>query len=373
MSRVRLADIHVRATWLLAAVWPSIQIDTSSLLPYPIKLQAAFEPATGLSALLALNADTKPKKLLSLLAEDLLHTLAELSLLDRYDVYQNLMDYWAATMQDDAYEVVTEGWKARPTKNKKGHYNSELVPRELMVARYLPAEQAMLDAATAALEEATRTREELEEEYAAEDGLLTDYAKEGKLDRKAIAKRLKAAGPADAKTGKGKARRAQPAAAGGLFAETAGDDELMAELLVYAQQANADAANGKAGRTGSAATDDDAEELAAVRAVGAALEAEDEAREALKTAEAALEAGLAKRYLALTPEDVRGLVVDDKWLASLHQGLSHELARLSGTLARSLTELAQRYAQPLPELEADVTAHQARVNGYLAKMGYSAN
>ena len=311
------------------------------------------------ATLLALNAATKPKTLLPLLAEDLLHTLAELPLLDRYDVYQNLMDYWAATMQDDVYEVVAEGWKARPTRNKKGHYNSELVPRELVVARYLGAEQATLDEATAAVEEATRAREELEEEYAGEDGLLTDYAKEGKLDRKAIAKRLKAAGPAEAKNGKGKAPRVQPAAAGTLFAGMADDDRFTADV--------------KAGRRDGATADDDAEELAAVRAVGAALDAEEEAKEALKTAEAALEAGLAKRYLALTPEEVRVLVVDDKWLSSLHEGLSHELARLSGTLARSLTELAQRYAQPLPELDADVTAHQARVNGYLAKMGFSAN
>ena len=118
---------------------------------------------------------------------------------------------------------------------------------------------------------------------------------------------------------------------------------------------------------------DDAQELAALRAFGLALATEDEAAGHLYTARQTLEAGLALRYRALTPEEVQVLVVDDKWLATLHQGLSHELARLSSTLARHLTELAQRYAQPLPALEADVTAHQARVNTYLAQMGFSAN
>ena len=33
-------------------------------------------------------------------------------LLDAYDVYQHLMDYWAETMQDDAYLIAADGWKA---------------------------------------------------------------------------------------------------------------------------------------------------------------------------------------------------------------------------------------------------------------------
>ena len=243
--------------------------------------------------------------------------------------------------------MVAEGWKDRPTKNKKGHYNSELVPRELVVARYLAPEQEKVEVAAAALEEATQVREALEEEYAGEEGVLSDYAPAGKLDRKAVAKRLKAAGPASGSGQRG--RKKAGATTGTMFAEQ------------------------EAAEAPALSVDEEAEELAAVRAVGAALEAEDDAKKHLDQANATLEAGLAKQYLSLTPDDVRTLVVDDKWLASLHGGLSHELARLSGTLARRLTELAQRYAQPLPALEADVAAHQARVDGYLAKMGFSLN
>ena len=57
-----------------------------------------------------------PKELIRDLSEDLLHRFAGLPLLDRYDVYQCLMDYWDEVMQDDVYLVVTEGWTeaARP-------------------------------------------------------------------------------------------------------------------------------------------------------------------------------------------------------------------------------------------------------------------
>jgi len=34
------------------------------------------------------------------------------SLVDPYGVYQHLMDYWAETMQDDAWMIASDGWKA---------------------------------------------------------------------------------------------------------------------------------------------------------------------------------------------------------------------------------------------------------------------
>lgn len=307
----------------------------------------------------------KPKAMIAALAEDMLHTLAELPLLDRYDVYQNLMDYWASTLQDDVYEVVAEGWKAKPAKNKKGHYDSGLVPRTLVVARYLAAEQMALDEATVALEEATRAREELEEEYAGEEGLLRDYAKEGRIDPKLVTKRLKAAGPADSTP----VRRGRRPLAVQLPATSPDDDENLRLLRDFSVAIDA----GVAGSTIPTAGTAEVDELAAVRAMGIALEAEGDAWDNVKQAVTKLEAALAQRYLALTPAEVQVLLVDDKWLASLHEGLSHELARLSGTLARRLTELAERYAQPLSELAAIVETHQVRVSEYLAKLGFSAN
>jgi len=56
--------------------------------------------------------DGHPKPLIETIAEDLLATFKTAPLLDAYDVYQHLMDYWAATMQDDCYLIAAEGWKA---------------------------------------------------------------------------------------------------------------------------------------------------------------------------------------------------------------------------------------------------------------------
>ena len=132
----------------------------------------------------------KPKALIETLSEDLLDTFEKARLLDAYDVYQHLMDYWAETMQDDVYMIVSDGWReaAKPRliiedKDKKTKerpdftvgklkYKAELIPTALVIARYFAAEQAAtekLEAEVAAIEQAM---EEMAEEHSGEDGLL---------------------------------------------------------------------------------------------------------------------------------------------------------------------------------------------------------
>jgi hypothetical protein len=42
-------------------------------------------------------------------AESLLETFKSAPLLDAYDIFQHLMDYWAETMQDDCYLLAADG------------------------------------------------------------------------------------------------------------------------------------------------------------------------------------------------------------------------------------------------------------------------
>ena len=57
---------------------------------------------TNSPRLKGIDKSTKPKSFIETLAEDLLGTFEKAKLLDPYDLYQHLMDYWAETMQDDA-------------------------------------------------------------------------------------------------------------------------------------------------------------------------------------------------------------------------------------------------------------------------------
>jgi type I restriction enzyme M protein len=90
--------------------------------------------------------DSHPKALIETIAEDLLAAFRKAPLLDAYDIYQHLMDYWAETMQDDAYLIAADGWVAVPARivetDKKGKskdkgWACDLIPKPLIVARSL--------------------------------------------------------------------------------------------------------------------------------------------------------------------------------------------------------------------------------------------
>src|SRR5260370_7139095 len=88
-----------------------------------------------------LKVGCHPKEVIVALSEDLLVHYADKPLIDKYDVYQHLMDYWAGTMQDDCYLIAVDGWKAETyriiEKDKKGKQNAKrcachLVPKTLL-------------------------------------------------------------------------------------------------------------------------------------------------------------------------------------------------------------------------------------------------
>ena len=140
--------------------------------------------------LFGIDTDTSPRDIICTLSEYLLIKFADLPLLDRYDVYQKLMDYWDEVMQDDVYLITTDGWvdAAKPrdliqNKNlketpdltiKKKKYKMDLIPPTLIVARYFAEEQANIDALQTDLGSATQAFDEYVEEHTGDEGLLAE-------------------------------------------------------------------------------------------------------------------------------------------------------------------------------------------------------
>jgi type I restriction enzyme M protein len=89
----------------------------------------------------------------------------------------------------------------------------------------------------------------------------------------------------------------------------------------------------------------------------------------LKAVQEELEAKLDAKYSKLTEDEIKQLVVDDKWLATLADAVQGELDRVSQTLTSRIRQLAERYATPLPTLAKDLEALSARVDEHLKKMG----
>ena len=89
----------------------------------------------------------------------------------------------------------------------------------------------------------------------------------------------------------------------------------------------------------------------------------------MKDATKALEAKVAVKYGKLTEDEIKTLVVDSKWLATLAAAVQSELDRVSQVLTGRIKQLAERYATPLPKLTGEVDCLAARVEGHLKKMG----
>ena len=258
-----------------------------------------------------------PKALIGVIAEELLAAFEAAPLLDAYDVYQHLMDYWAESMQDDAYLIAADGWVAKPARivetDKKGRtkdrgWACELVPKSLIVARYFAPEQAALDAVQVELETAAAAITELEEEHGGEDGYLGALEKIAKAEASARIKEIK--NDKDAK-----------------------------------------------------------DEIAVLKRWLELCESEAALKRAVRQQDAALDALAYGKYASLTVAEIKTLVVDDKWMARLSTEVRGEMDRVSQTLTGRIRELAERYATPLPAVVDEVAMLSARVDAHLVKMG----
>ncbi|WP_236467022.1 MULTISPECIES: hypothetical protein [unclassified Pseudomonas] len=92
-------------------------------------------------------------------------------------------------------------------------------------------------------------------------------------------------------------------------------------------------------------------------------------KDAIKKAEEGLERKIHAKYPQLTDVEIKALVVDDKWMATLAAAVQGELDRVSQTLTGRIRELSERYATPLPQLTDEVATLASRVEEHLKKMG----
>tara|TARA_R110002049_G_scaffold112951_1_gene262852 strand:- start:8938 stop:11352 length:2415 start_codon:yes stop_codon:yes gene_type:complete len=280
------------------------------------------------AALKQISIGDKPKELIHTISEDLLESYTGQPLLSKYDIYQILMDYWAEEMQDDVYVLIQDGWAAgsimRKLVVKKGEklketpdliinktkYKAELIPPALIVARYFADEQARIDALQTAVDSATQELESYIEENSGEDGLLNDALNDkDKVTKVTVTARLKLA--------------------------------------------------------------TDADEKVALKQTKKHFDAEASAKKALKDAQEALDIAVFKHYPTLSEAEIKTLIVENKWLATLQRQIEAEIERVTQQLANRVKELEERYAEPLPTITQSVEQLSDKVAQHLRAMGLS--
>ena len=90
----------------------------------------------------------------------------------------------------------------------------------------------------------------------------------------------------------------------------------------------------------------------------------------LRDTQKALAAKVLLKFRQLTVDEVKVLVVDDKWLASLEALVGGELAKASHALSARVGQLAKRYGSPLASMCADLDRLSVAVDEHLQRMGF---
>lgn len=277
-----------------------------------------------------LNNNDKPKEIIKTLADFLLAEYVKLKLIDKYDLYQNLMVYWDEPMQDDVGAIITDGWKVgnqliRIQKDgKKGKADVKglaglegvLLPTEIIINEFFTKEKAELDTFKQNLETTLQAMETLEEEQTGDDGLLLEVLNDkNKVNKKALAKRIK---------------------------------EIKNEKIF-------------------------ADELVVLEQFSKLVDEEKGLKIKIKNAETNLEKLVLKKYPTLTKTEIKNLWFDKKTFASLSAKTTEVQMRLIASLNSEIKALAERYESTLAEINTEVAKLEKIVVKHLAKMGFDRN
>ena len=376
---------------------------------------------TNAAILKELKTGCQPREIISRLSEGLLAHYASKPLIDPYDVYQHLMDFWSETMQDDCYLIASEGWKAETYRvietDKKGKekdkgWACDLIPKALIVARYFSEEQAAIDQLVVELDGVAASLSEMVEEHGGEDGALNDVSNKSdaqaartqsivalwnSADKSACADYLALTETAKEQSAclrklsahdhltplkNTKGKLTLRAVKGRLASLSAGEEYETLVSYIDIDKVQKDAAKqakkqlAQVESTFVARLEEDPlpegfRDLQALTRYLELLEREAARKRDVKETETALDSQAYAKYPTLTESEIKTLVVDDKWLASLDTAIHSEIDRISQQLTQRAKELAERYETPMPQMFDRVAKLEAKVSCHLAKMGFT--
>lgn len=312
----------------------------------------------------------------------------------------------------------------------KKKLKAELIPPTLIVARFFATEQAALESEETAVKEIERSIEEMDDEYGGEAGTLEGVREEGKkvvrkdvlecldecatlamlaLDPKTAEELEEAQAALDVaidalveietqnirsgnfkhvQNARGKVTKTNVnSRLKSLGAATEGTDK--AETLALSQWLDAIDAKSVANKNlkelrakadesleslkKSSPTDPEIQDLLIIEKYLERVDALADQNARVKDAKTKLDSDTVAKYGALTDDEIKALIVDDKWLTTLASNVQSELDRVSQALTGRIKLLTERYANPLPRLTENVTELSDKVDAHLRKMGFAWN
>lgn len=357
---------------------------------------ASWAEACAKPALLGVNRDTHPRLMIREVGEELLDHYADAKVLDPYDVFDVVMNYWNARLQDDVYIIKASGFLAgreveydyKQKKTEDGQttdtgqvkgFEGLLIPATIIEAEYFPQEQAQLAELDRTLLSVEADLESLLEEQPEEDNPFAEVlSSTGKVVDKELNARLKTLD--DMK------QSSQLDVLNELI------DKFMQKNIIrvnWLLEQHPDIAEldlyGKTGKPIKTKLTAARQELASFEPVPEAYKDEYEAltgyrdklerikalKKQAKEAREQLDQKVIAKYGELTEEEIKHLLFDRKWLVHLTSEIESLFDQQVNAYATRITAIAKRYERTLPEIEEAVQASREKVMHSLERMGYT--
>lgn len=352
--------------------------------------------------LLNISAESDPKELIRTISIMLLKKYESARLLDNYDVYDCLLNYWNAKLQDDTYAIKASGYEAgreieyeyaqKKAKDENGEqilvddtskvkaFEGALLPKEIIEVNYFASELQEINELIEKSGELEADLDEMREEESGDDGLLKDVLndKGDSIPKTNLNKRIKELdGKKTSKTVEAMSRLVD------LFGE--GNIEEMAKILAEMPELEDYDIRGKNGAFGKAklkaALKTAAEsatvpeiykdEYDALTTYAEKMTEKDEADKAWKKARKELDDKVEAKYSELSIDEIKHLLFDSKWMSKLEADVQGEFELVLNELSAKVILIAKRYEHTLGEIEEKTTKSRDAVKIALERMGYT--
>ena len=319
----------------------------------------------------------KPKEVIAEWGQSILDAFADCqSLVNAYDVYDQLLGYYNNSMQDDLYMISNGGWLPElviPSTKKSYKWfelHSDLLPVDIVVSHFHADIKEQLDQKTAELEEVQQQMANLveeNEEHFDESlffGKLTAANFKKKLAQ-CMARRL-------TDTEKAVLQSVLP-----MFADNKKTSKVARESklkqYMYLFEDGAKLTKSTVANLLKASDEweySTSEQLELWTEYLCLMEQEKVLKDEIKNQEAALKAAILATYKEMDEKTARNLIVEDKWLVAIKESVSQEMQTAIHCLVSNTHTLAERYEFTLQQLTDAYEKKTASVMSHLKKMGF---
>lgn len=256
--------------------------------------------------LLDLNNEVRVKGIIENISNELLEIFKDDILINKYDAYEYLMNYYDSIMKDDLYMITDSGWIPNLTyatdkngKIKKNEFDSELLPKQIVINKFFNEEQQNIDKNNNELNSLISDFDSLVEENTGDESLFKD---DEKVNEKSLKEKKK---------------------------EAIDDELVIIEKLL--------------------------ENISKQKTY----------KKEIKELQGILNENIISKYSSLESEECKNIIVNDKWFHSIEERFTNCINNIITNLSSNIIKLEEEYEYTLEGIDSQIKQKEKDLSNLL--------